>query len=45
MEEKPSCKECGKTDTTLTPDGICFVCLSKRHEEPDDTEGTWFNKA
>lgn len=41
MNEEKKCEECGGT---LTATGVCFTCLAKKHEEPDDDEGTWFNK-
>lgn len=44
-EELKRCTVCDREVKTLTKDGLCFACLSKKFEEHDDDEGTWFNKA
>ena len=44
-EKEKECSTCKQIVEKLTADGICFACLSKKFEEHDDDEGTWFNKA
>lgn len=44
-KEEKVCKVCEKPKSTLTDDGVCFACLSKECESPDDDQGTWFSKA
>lgn len=43
-EKKKRCMACGQEKSSLTDEGLCFTCLSKECESPDDDKGTWFSK-